>query len=675
MGRHCSWLLAHRRRRRSRPQPRVPRCAIASCDSSYMVDIQAGAPREVASSRPSGPRNPSASAQPGRCPVRFRPGDVHRQTLAEIVRLPSRPRHRAALLTTLVLVAAGCMPGPDDGASSRPRPSLAPVSPPPSAEPSIGAFQAMAWPPDGQAACAQPEPPDPEHDAYRGELRRIVAVDALTVRFGLCEPDVAFRAKLASPALTIDDTAWLQDHGAGPGRSDDLASSANGTGAYRVTAWRTGQDVELARNDGYRGTAPAAAGLVFRWLADPSAQLRELHDSTVDGVATVDPGLVEGAGQDFELQVHPRDGLDIGYLGWNASFAPFDDELVRRALATGIDRAGLVRSSYPPGTEVASYFNPCAIPDGCVGKSWYGFDPLAAKDLLTRAGHGEGFTTTLAYPTTPRDYLPDPAAVAHAIAAQLKANLGITATLQPRPFDDLLKDVDAGKVEGLYLLGSRPRYPDASFLLDSHFGTDGPALFGPTHADIVKALDTASSTVDAPDRTAAYKRANDAIRKHAVMVPLVHVGSTVAYRADVTGVTVSPTGVDAFAAFVPGDRSQFAFMQTAEPTGLACPDATTLDTLRVCAQFAEGLYRTIGDNAKPLPALARSCDPNEDLTVWTCRLQPGVSFHDGSRLDANDVVLSFAIQWDADQPLRSAEGTYQAFTERFGGFLDPPAGD
>jgi ABC-type transport system substrate-binding protein len=227
-------------------------------------------------------------------------------------------------------------------------------------------------------------------------------------------------------------------------------------------------------------------------------------------------------------------------------------------------------------------------------------------------------------------------------------------------------------VDGLYLLGSRPRYPDASFLLDTHFGK-GSEQFGPPHADIVKALHDASATTATSKRTAAYKKANDAIRKHAVMLPLVHVGSTVAYRADVSGVTVSPTGVDAFAAFQPGDRSQFAFMQPSEPTSLSCPDATDTDTLRVCAQVAEGLYRTSADSARPLPSLADRCTANEDLTVWTCTLREGVRFHDGSALDANDVVLSFAVQWDAEHPLRQHDARYTAFIERFGGFLHPRA--
>jgi peptide/nickel transport system substrate-binding protein len=50
-----------------------------------------------------------------------------------------------------------------------------------------------------------------------------------------------------------------------------------------------------------------------------------------------------------------------------------------------------------------------------------------------------------------------------------------------------------------------------------------------------------------------------------------------------------------------------------------------------------------------------------------------VRFHDGSDLDANDVVLSFAIRWDLEHPLHvGRDGLFQGFVDRFRGFLHPP---
>ena len=42
-------------------------------------------------------------------------------------------------------------------------------------------------------------------------------------------------------------------------------------------------------------------------------------------------------------------------------------------------------------------------------------------------------------------------------------------------------------------------------------------------------------------------------------------------------------------------------------------------------------------------------------------------------LDANDVVDSFAVQWDAENPLhKGRDGSFTYFSSLFGGLLNPP---
>ena len=69
----------------------------------------------------------------------------------------------------------------------------------------------------------------------------------------------------------------------------------------------------------------------------------------------------------------------------------------------------------------------------------------------------------------------------------------------------------------------------------------------------------------------------------------------------------------------------------------------------------------------------RTCEPNADFTSWTCTLRSGVTFHDGSTFDADDVVAVVRRQWDADNPLHKGRtGDFTYFSSLFGGFLNPP---
>ena len=73
------------------------------------------------------------------------------------------------------------------------------------------------------------------------------------------------------------------------------------------------------------------------------------------------------------------------------------------------------------------------------------------------------------------------------------------------------------------------------------------------------------------------------------------------------------------------------------------------------------------------PSLATSCDPNAEGTVWTCKLREGVTFHDGSTFEAKDVILSFAVQWDAAHPLHKGNtGIFEYWGGLWGGNLNPP---
>jgi ABC-type transport system substrate-binding protein len=508
---------------------------------------------------------------------------------------------------------------------------------------------------------------------YGGGFKSIEAVDEFTVKITLCAPDPAVPAKVAFSSLGIQPSEYLESTGG----NGDLLEKPIGTGPYKLEAWERGNQIVFTRNDAYWGEPAKSETLVFRWSSESAQRLLELQSGTVDAIDNVGPDDFDTVSGDSSLALYPRPALNVMYIGMTNTFAPFDNELVRQAFAQAIDRQRIVDQFYPTGSEVASHFTPCSIPNGCAGEAWYDFNPEAAKALLAEAGYNESNpfpTVKLSYRDVVRGYLPDPNVVAQDIQAQLKENLGVTVEINVMESGAFLDAANSGALDGMHLLGWGADFPDVVNFLDAHFSAAAYDQFGTSFADITDNLAQGGQLADPAARAPFYEAANNAIKQHVPMIPVAHGGSAIAYKAAVEGAHASPLSTEIFAVMgIPG-QDTFVWMQNAEPISLYCADETDGESLRACEQVTEPLLSyEIGGTATETGGLAESFESNADLTEWTFKLRQGVTFHDGSSLDANDVVMSYVVQWDASHPLHTGNtGAFEYWTYLFGAFLNAP---
>lgn len=556
--------------------------------------------------------------------------------------MPPLPR-RLSLLVLAALLAGACGDGP------APVPSGPGSTGPVVAQtPSVVAerpFQRLAWPVTGSLCDA------PGTDARLGKVE---AVNAHTVRFTLCRPDGAFLARIAHPSLGIVDAAAIdavamEAAGTGLERLRTIA----GAGPYRVDAWVPGDNVRLVRVAPKAGTLDAAETIILRWNASSAARTAALRSAEVDGIDGPDAADLAQIGTVPEVVAYDREGLATAYLGFGTG-AAFNTAAVRQAFAQGIDRAALAQAAFPAGSAPAAQLAPCSVPGGCEGKAWYAFDGPAGTAALQLAKFDRTKTYPLAIPDEPVPGLPDPAAAGEAIATQLADSLGVKVAVTPTPAADLSAAIASGKVRGLYLGGVASPLADASGYLEPLFGRKATGTAASRAKGVATALDKAAKTTDMAARKTAFATANDAIRKSALVVPLVHAGSAMAFRSDVKGVATSPLGIEALGSFAPGDRRQVVVMQAAEPAGAWCGGSTAIPDLRLCALVTPGLYTFAQGSLEPVPALASRCTPSQGATVWTCRLRANLHYSDGSDVDAGDVVASMQAQGDPVSPLRRA---------------------
>jgi peptide/nickel transport system substrate-binding protein len=510
-------------------------------------------------------------------------------------------------------------------------------------------------------------------NGYSGLIKSVVATDANTVTFTLCRPDPAFLSKIAFSPFAIYSSDWIDSTYANGTRTSEGLEKPVGTGPYMVSEWKRGESVTFVKNPTYWGDPAKAATLVFRWSSESAARLLELQSGTVDGIDNIGPDDFATVKADPKLQIALRPALNVFYVGMTNTFAPFDNVKVRQAIAMGIDRQRIVDTFYPVGSEVASHFTPCTIPNGCVGDPWYSFDAKAAKALLAEAGFPDGFKTKLFYRDVVRGYLPQVGNVAQDIQSQLKANLNIDAEIVVMESGAFIEESGAGRLDGMYLLGWGADYPHITNFLDYHFG-EANGQFGKTFPDIYTKLVAGAQIADPAVAEPIYVEANNKIRELVPMIPIAHGGSATAYRADVTTPQASPLTNETFSVSAPGDRNIFVWMQNAEPISLFCADETDGESLRGCEQVMQALYGYEINGTAVEPVLATSCKPNTDLTVYVCTLREGIKFSDGSTFDSADVVATFNMGLNIGSPTHAGNTNLWEYYDYLWGLMKKPGG-
>jgi ABC-type transport system substrate-binding protein/predicted small secreted protein len=503
---------------------------------------------------------------------------------------------------------------------------------------------------------------------YGGKIKSIEAVDDLTVKFTLCKSDPAFESKIAFTPFGIQPA----EHIVATGGTGDLLSNPVGTGPWKLESWERGDSLVYKRYDDYWGEKPSYETLVYRWATESATRLLELQSGTADFITNVSPDDFATVESDPDLTLIPVANPNTMYLAMTNTFAPFDDVRVRQAVAMGIDRQRIIDTYYPAGSEVADFFTPCSMPNGCEGEPWYDFDPVAAKALLADAGFPDGFSTAIYYRDVVRGYLPQVSSVAVEFQTQLRENLGIEAEVVVMESGEFIDKSTTGQLDGFYMLGWGADYPHVTNFLDYHFGV-GTVQFGDPFDAIVNPLLEASTIADLATAAPLYAEANNAIRELVPMVPISHAASAAAARADVANAHYPPFGAPQFNLMDPGGRDTLVFMQNAEPISLYCADESDGESLSPCQQVVETLLQYKTDSGETVPALATSCDANADSTEFTCHLREGVTFHDGSTLDAVDVVTSWAAGLDAANPYHIGNtGTFTYYAYLWDGFINPP---
>ncbi|RCK50805.1 peptide ABC transporter substrate-binding protein [Thalassospira profundimaris] len=153
-----------------------------------------------------------------------------------------------------------------------------------------------------------------------------------------------------------------------------------GTGPYKLTEWKPGQQIVLTRRDDYWGKKPAVEQATYVSREDSTVRAAMV----AKGEADIAPLIAMQDATDPKMDIaYPNS--ETFYLRIDNAMAPLNDKRVREALNLAVDRDAFIGTLLPKGVQKAT----AIVPPTTLG--WNpdikvpAYDPDKAKKLLAEA--------------------------------------------------------------------------------------------------------------------------------------------------------------------------------------------------------------------------------------------------------------------------------------------------
>jgi ABC-type transport system substrate-binding protein len=501
---------------------------------------------------------------------------------------------------------------------------------------------------------------------YGGEIKSVASVDESTVRFTLCAPDAAFPAKIASPIFAIQEKKVLDETG---GDSAKLSAKVNGTGPYTIASNVSTGSLQLGASSAYWGVPASTQLVVFRFMKNSEIGPLggELSIADVSGTFNLEAGAQENLYRNSSFTQVSHTPLNVVYLGFNNKIKPMDNQIVRQAIATVINRDTLVSTYLPKGARTANQLIPLEVrPGHSDNLDWYVQDPNSVENLLASEGFNFSQELTLAYVVGQGRFVNNYDSMATEIKKELAA-IRVRVALEPMSQDEFDKAIDSGSAmmflnsfSALYLNGTA--FYEIPFLRHT-------TPFGNPYTDIQAEIKSVQSELNPVRQQEQFDALNETFKKEVPFLPIADVPDWSFFNQGVTNASVN--GYFESLSSISHSGDPITVLQADRPASLWPADETDYDIFRVTSLLYDTLV-TYGDIAGTLKSdLADSWQSNADGTQWTFTLRYGVKFTDGAVLNSNDVVASFDAIWDAENANHKGHsGDFTIYRELFGPLLN-----
>jgi peptide/nickel transport system substrate-binding protein len=322
-----------------------------------------------------------------------------------------------------------------------------------------------------------------------------------------------------------------------------LMENPVGTGPYKFVKWDKQQSITIEKNEAYWGAKAKTDKVVFRFIKENSVRASEVIAGSVDIIDGVDPNDVKKL-EDSKISIFKGAGMNINYMAFNCSRAPFNDPKLREALSYAIDKQELVKFLYQGYSSVANTTLPSFIPGYDSSAKSYDYNPEKAKSMLKDLGKENLQIKMIAYSNARPYNAVNGQKLAEAVQNYLQ-KVGVTAKIDVYPWTEYKQKVGQGEGDIMFYgwIGDNGDADNFLSLFDSKEikSTLNIAKYTNTKVDELLAKGRTAPAGEA--RNAIYKEVQQIVLKDAAWLPISHAQDMAAYTSKIKGFKVHPTGL------------------------------------------------------------------------------------------------------------------------------------
>ena len=374
----------------------------------------------------------------------------------------------------------------------------------------------------------------------------IEAPDDTTVVFHLNQPDQTFMFILTSATASIvdEDTFPADDK-----LADDDTANMIGSGPYKLSQYKAGEQAVFEANETYAGTKTPQSEQVFvQYYTDPAPLKTAVEGGQVDiAWRTLSPTDLNSIEEGGKAEVVRGKGSEFRYWVFQFGTPVGKDKAIRQAVAQLIDRQAISDNAYD-GTVAPSY---SIVPPGFGGQKdsfqeKYGEPSVdKAKEILDAAGVKTPVKIKLGYP--PEHYGPNTVDEANELADQLNTSGLFEATTEDAAWEEY-QTLYKENAYDLFILGWYPDFLDADNYLSPFVRDGGFFANGYSNEEVNGLLDQEIGETDQTARNEQIAQLQDIVAEDVPLVPSWNGQNVAVANSSMTGVeeTLDPTYIFRF---------------------------------------------------------------------------------------------------------------------------------